>query len=103
MPSSDPESKFDLAFGEILRHEEARKSPGASDSEETLPIARLALDRKLISPAQFEECLAATQGGAPAHAFLVEKGYLKTEDLVRLLEDRGRRARGLPEFARYEV
>ena len=49
------------------------------------PVADRAVNEKLISPEQLQECIAEQdRSGRPLDEILVERGFLKTDDVTRL-------------------
>jgi serine/threonine-protein kinase len=72
-------------------------------------LARIALELKLVNPEQLGEALRL-QEEAAQHGrelllgkILVERGWLKPEDLERLLQEQRKRLDGHPGLSRYEL
>jgi formylglycine-generating enzyme required for sulfatase activity/tRNA A-37 threonylcarbamoyl transferase component Bud32 len=67
------------------------------------------LERGLITPEQLGECLreqaSLTAQGTKSllGKLLIERGYLKTEAVLEILQEQTRRSQGIPNLSRYEV
>jgi tetratricopeptide (TPR) repeat protein len=115
MPSSAPEDWTEKLFARLHEHEGQRESLGYGRQDDALgldasrALGELARDWKLLSPEQLEEflreakeSLARGEERSPGQ-FLRRRGWLKEEDLGRLLEELTRRSDGIPDIPRYEI
>ena len=72
-------------------------------------LARIALEWKLIRPAQFDECLrlqeeARTRGKEILLGqLLIDRGWLKAGDVDRILKEQRTRLESSPGLSRYEL
>src|SRR5688572_12285844 len=93
--------------------EEVRKLLASSPettraTPEGLLIGQIALERGLITFEQLKTCLkdqeeARASGGMTIGQALLRRGFLKADDLARLVEAKARIEEGLPNFPRYEL
>jgi len=94
-----------------MHPESPNRADGASKEElfNSTFLARIALEWKLIRQDQLSEALGA-QEDARSHGrevllgqILVERGFVKTEDLARLLQEQRKRLDADPGLSRYEI
>jgi tRNA A-37 threonylcarbamoyl transferase component Bud32 len=76
---------------------------------EDLLLGRLAVEERLITMDQLQEILREQEqvrrkgGEAPLGQLLLRRGWIRVEDLARLLKEQSRREGGLPSLPRYEI
>jgi serine/threonine-protein kinase len=99
----------DLAQWGLGRTSTSSDAGATRSAPDDLLLGRIALERGLVTPGQLEECLreraSMTAQGSKSllGKLLIDRGYLKTEDALELLQEQTKRSQGIPSLPRYEV